>query len=890
MDGERLGRAALDQRVADLESDLHETRDELAATSEILAILAGTSSAPEDVFGAIVGHARTLCRSDIAQIHLLREGAYRLERAIGLSSEFIDLSEVKPVTTDRTSLIGRVSLDRTTQQIEDVLADREYDRPDFQQLGGYRTIMGAPMIVSDEVVGVLSVWRTTVAPFDARTCSLLTTFAAQGALAVRNVELLGAIEARSTELGRRVDQLEALSEVGDVVSSSLDVDEVLGAVVDLAVELSDADGGSLLEFDSDTNLFTVRMVAQRSGGAVPDLETSRIHLDETLVGRACRERRPMQVADLADARADGQSDRLRDEHLAVLRRAGWRSVAVVPLIRSDRLLGALVVRRLSPGRFGDDVCALLQAFANQSAIALGNAQLYRELERQSGELAEASRHKSEFLASMSHELRTPLNAVIGFSEVLLERMFGEINDRQEDYLRDILSSGRHLLALLNDILDLSKVEAGQMELDRSHFSAGDAIGYALAMVRERAARQRIALRTAIEDDVGTIIADELRFKQVLLNLLSNAVKFTPEGGTVEVGARRVGARLEVTVSDTGIGVSVADQDRIFHSFQQGTRGVRNAEGTGLGLTLTKRIVELHGGEVWLHSELGHGSTFGFAVPTGEPQARSGPSGTRSSVAGDDRPTVVVIEDDPSSAELLSVYLEAAGLRPVVVGSGTKGLAVVRELEPDVVVLDIRLPGMDGWDVLARIRGEPDLADTPVVVVSVLPDRRRGMALGASDYLVKPVSREVLLGALRRLLPLPSDRPERRVAVIVDDDRAAAELAALSLEPAGWAVHTCQRADEVFALVHDTDPSVVIVDLLMPEMDGFELIDRLRSDPSTAAVPIVVLTAVTLSPAQRALLEGRIEFVTSKNATELRLLADRLSEASGTRHASGPGHR
>ena len=446
------------------------------------------------------------------------------------------------------------------------------------------------------------------------------------------------------------------------------------------------------------------------------------------------------------------------------------------------------------------------------------------------------------------------------------------------------------MALLNDILDLSKVEAGQMELDRSHFSAGDAIGYALAMVRERAARQRIALRTAIEDDVGTIIADELRFKQVLLNLLSNAVKFTPEGGTVEVGARRVGARLEVTVSDTGIGVSVADQDRIFHSFQQGTRGVRNAEGTGLGLTLTKRIVELHGGEVWLHSELGHGSTFGFAVPTGEPQARSGPSGTRSSVAGDDRPTVVVIEDDPSSAELLSVYLEAAGLRPVVVGSGTEGLAVVRELEPDVVVLDIRLPGMDGWDVLARIRGEPDLADTPVVVVSVLPDRRRGMALGASDYLVKPVSREVLLGALRRLLPLPSDRPERRVAVIVDDDRAAAELAALSLEPAGWAVHTCQRADEVFALVHDTDPSVVIVDLLMPEMDGFELIDRLRSDPSTAAVPIVVLTAVTLSPAQRALLEGRIEFVTSKNATELGVLAERLSGRPARATPTGTGDR
>jgi len=872
--------------------ELRETRDQLAATSEILAILAASSAAPEDVFGAIVERARTLCRADIAQIHLNRDGAFHLTRAVGLSEEFLDLSAAKPTKRNRNTLIGRVALDRSTQQIEDVLADPEYDRPEFQRLGGYRTILGAPMLVDGEVVGVLSVWRTTVSPFDERVVTLLTTFAAQGALAVRNVQLMRSLEARSQELTRRVDQLEALSEVGEAVSSSLDADEVLATIVDHAVQMSGARGGSLVDYDEDTGLFSVRAATGTTADVLQALRDSRIHIDETLIGRACRERGPVQVEDLATAELDA--------HLSILYAAGWRSVVVVPLIRWDRIVGALVVRRKAPGGFSDETCDLLEAFASQSAIALTNARIHRQLEVQSAELAEASRHKSEFLASMSHELRTPLNAVIGFSEVLLERMFGELNERQEDYLRDILSSGRHLLALLNDVLDLSKVEAGQMELDRTDFPVEPAIQYALSMVRERALDHRIALRTEIHPGLGLLNADELRFTQVLLNLISNAVKFTPDGGSVVVAATRLPDSLEVTVSDTGVGIAITEQERIFDSFQQGSRSARKVEGTGLGLTLTRRIVELHGGQLWVRSELGHGSTFGFSLPTvlasaeprptgdqhhtqpgqGEESGEGREGGPDGAQGGEDgRPTAVIIEDDPSSAELLSLHLAAAGLRTVVLSDGRAGLRAVQELHPDVVVLDIRLPGMDGWDVLAAIKSDPLVAATPVVVVSVLPDRSRGIAFGASDYLVKPVTREDLLEALGRLVPVRTAQSGRRVAVIVDDDSAALELARLALEPAGWTLHTCTQADEVFRLVRESRPSVVLVDLLMPDMDGFEVVDRLRGDPVTASVPIVVLTSKTLTASDRRTLEGRIEFVTSKNAVDLGLLASRLSEVS-----------
>jgi CheY-like chemotaxis protein/two-component sensor histidine kinase len=352
----------------------------------------------------------------------------------------------------------------------------------------------------------------------------------------------------------------------------------------------------------------------------------------------------------------------------------------------------------------------------------------------------ASRHKSEFLASMSHELRTPLNAVLGFSEVLLERMFGDINERQEEYLRDIHGSGQHLLELLNEILDLSKVEAGRMELDYTRFDLRDLLEGAVLMLRERAATRRIDLRVEVEPGVADVYSDALRLKQVVLNLLTNAVKFTGEEGSIQVRARRVGPQFHVFVSDTGIGVPEQDRDRIFESFQQGGRGASREEGTGLGLTLSRRIVELLGGRLWLDSEVGVGSTFTFSLPA---QLEPSGGGQPSRPAAD----VVVIEDDRASLDLFTAYLSGADVRITAARDAASGLGAVRQERPAAVILDIRLPDMDGWGVLEALKADPATRSIPVVVVSMVDEPARGADLGAAAYLVKPVSRRDLLDAL-----------------------------------------------------------------------------------------------------------------------------------------------
>ena len=299
----------------------------------------------------------------------------------------------------------------------------------------------------------------------------------------------------------------------------------------------------------------------------------------------------------------------------MLERFGFRASLAVPLLREDRIIGGLVVRRKSTGEFRPEVIELLKTFATQSVLAIQNARLFREIEEKSRQIEAANRHKSEFLANMSHELRTPLNAIIGFSEVLGERLFGELNEKQAEYTDDILSSGRHLLSLINEILDLSKVEAGRMELELATFDLPLAIDNARTFVRERATKHGINLDVTVDERLGDFVGDERKIKQILLNLLSNAVKFTPEGGRIGINARQADGSVEISVSDTGIGIAPEDQPKIFEEFRQvGSDYAHKIEGTGLGLTLAKKFVELHGGRIWVESEVGKGSTFSFTLP------------------------------------------------------------------------------------------------------------------------------------------------------------------------------------------------------------------------------------------------------------------------------------
>jgi CheY-like chemotaxis protein len=331
-------------------------------------------------------------------------------------------------------------------------------------------------------------------------------------------------------------------------------------------------------------------------------------------------------------------------------------------------------------------------------------------------------------------------------------MFGDLNDRQDEYLRDILGSGQHLLELLNDVLDLSKVEAGRMELNRSTFGVREAIEYSLSMVRERAQQRSITVDYIITDGVQELFADRLRITQVIVNLVSNAVKFTPSGGRVSVTATTDGSEAAISVSDSGPGVPAEDRERIFESFQQGGRGADREEGTGLGLTLSRRIVELHNGRMWLDTELGAGSTFGFAIPV---LTAPGGSSTSEAAEATNGSVVVVIDDDPGAMELLTLYLHSAALTVVGAGTGTAGLHLTRQLGPVAVVLDIRLPDMDGWELLSTLKRDPVTMNVPVLIVSVVDERAQGLLLGAADYLVKPVGRDLVLGSLARIGVLPA---------------------------------------------------------------------------------------------------------------------------------------
>jgi signal transduction histidine kinase/DNA-binding response OmpR family regulator len=869
------GMAAEIERLGD---ELAGAREQLTATSEVLAVIGRSASDLKAVLETVVESARKLCGADVGLVFLVDGDRYRFAYGSGMTSEYRELVTNNPVLLDRGSLAGRVGLDRRATQITDVLADPDYGRGDTQRAAGYRTIMGVPMLLNDEVVGVLSLWRNHVDPFSDRAVEVLTTFAAQAALAVRTVDLVRALESRTHELAHKVNQLEALGAVGQGVSSSLNLMEVLTTIIMQAVVMSGTDGGSIYEFDEDAKEFRIRTACGTSPEVLDALRRTRIGLEDTFLGKAAKKGHSMGLPDLLDAPLD--------PHLSVLAEGGWRSLVAVPMLREGRIVGALVVRRHTPGHLPDEVSDLLESFASQSALALINAQLYRRLERQSAALEVASRHKSEFLASMSHELRTPLNAIIGFSEVLLERMFGELNERQDDYLRDIWSSGKHLLELLNDILDLSKIEAGQMVLNHSQFAVGKSLEYCLSLVREQAIRQRIHLSLEVDPEVGLLDADRLRFRQVVLNLLSNAVKFTSEEGRVEVHASIQGQDLVVTVADTGVGVAAEDCERIFDSFQQGTRPSGQAEGTGLGLTLSKRIVELHGGRIWVESDAGKGSTFGFALRAGsdEPALTSVPqAGIDSSLtmepAPSPGPTVVVVEDDRQSFDLLRAYLEAAGVRVVGARDGEEGLDTVRRLSPAGVILDILLPGIDGWEVLAQLRADPRTARIPVIVVSMLDDRGRGFALGAAEYLVKPVGKEQLLAAVYRAAAMPE---RKRTVVAIDDDPLAIQLARVNLEPAGWTVLGAASGQEGLALVRERQPSVVLLDLLMPGMDGFEVVEALRAEPGTKTIPVVILTSKSMTQQDKQRLKGRITYVARKTEFDLSGLAGLLRWASTSR--------
>jgi len=411
---------------------------------------------------------------------------------------------------------------------------------------------------------------------------------------------------RTLELARSVEELKALGEVSQAVSSTLDLETVLSSIVRHAVQLSKADAGTIYEFDETKQVFLPRINYGVSQEFIEALRESRLHVgDATVIGQAGINRSPVQIPDLED---------VPDYPLPYVKQAGFRAVLALPLLREDQLIGGLIVRRKASGEFPPQVLDLLQTFAAQSVLAIHNARLFREIEEKGRELEVANKHKSEFLANMSHELRTPLNAILGYTELILDSIYGEVPEKIQEVLQRVEKNGRHLLGLINNVLDLSKIEAGQLTLSLSDYSMGHVVQTALTSVESLAEEKKLALKVMIPTDLPTGKGDEQRIAQVLLNLLGNAIKFT-ENGEVRVEVSVSSETFLVSVSDTGPGLSKTDQNKIFEEFHQADRSsTREKGGTGLGLSIAKRIVEMHGGRIWVESNPGKGSTFRFTLP------------------------------------------------------------------------------------------------------------------------------------------------------------------------------------------------------------------------------------------------------------------------------------
>ena len=583
-----------------------------------------------------------------------------------------------------------------------------------------------------------------------------------------------------------------------------------------------------------------------------------------------------------------------EDRLARLARAvGAPYVSVLPFELAGGDPGALVLLRERPSLFAADDHAILTAligrarvFAERSEAMKQEAALTQRLSATVQALEQAGQAKSDFLASMSHELRTPLSAIIGFSALMRdEPLDGDRRSVPDEWIEHVRRGGDHLLALINDVLDLTKIEAGRIELAREPFDLATALAESVEGLRPLADRKGV--RMVLDAHAGTISADRGRLRQIVYNLLSNAIKFTPEGGLVAVEARWHGSEARIAVTDTGVGIAAEDLDRIFEEFRQvGDLKAREA-GTGLGLALSRRLVEAHAGLMSVTSTLDSGSRFEVVLPDSLVPEAAPESAPLSAAPAHPGSTVLVIEDDPGAVRLLRTYLEGEGYSVEVATDGEAGIAAARANPPGAIILDVLLPGIDGWEVLRRLKIDPGLRDVPVMVATVVDERNVAMNLGAVDYFVKPVRRDALLARLATYT-FTTKVKERNIRVLViDDERIARDLVANALRPEGFEVITAASGPEGLALAHERPPDLIICDLVMPEMDGFEVVNRLAESDMPKDVPILILTGQDLTPADRERLNGKVAAVMAKDGDPRPALANwlrRAAAASGRRSA------
>jgi signal transduction histidine kinase/DNA-binding response OmpR family regulator len=845
-------------KTARLTRELSEALQQQAATADVLKAISRSTFDLQTVLDVLVESATRLCDADMAAIVRQKGSSYQHAATYGMPPEFDAFMVGRPISLGRETVTGRAVDERKIMHIPDVLADPDYAMIDTQRVGGYRAIVGVPLLRSGHPIGVIVLMRREPRPFTDKQIELATTFADQAVIAIENVRLFDEVQARTRELSQSVGELRALGEVTQAVNSTLDLETVLTTIVAKATQLSGTEAGAIYVFDEAQREFRLRATYGMSEELIAAIADQHAALSNA-VSEAAGQGEPVQVADLQNEPPSMVND--------IIMKAGYRARLLVPLIGSGQTVGALVVRRLQSGEFSKSTIELVKTFAAQSVQAIQNARLFAEIEDKSRQLAEASQHKSQFLANMSHELRTPLNAIIGVTEMLQEDARDLKREDEIEPLTRVLNAGRHLLALINDILDLSKIEAGKMDLYFEEFRIDSLIDDVVKTIETLAAKNNNRLVVDCQPEIGVMQADQTRVRQAMLNLLSNANKFT-ERGTVTVRAERHQESgrdwISIAVSDTGIGMTPEQMGKLFQEFSQADSSTtRKYGGTGLGLAISRRFSQLMEGDITVESELGRGSTFTIRLPasaagdapTTVHKAAPAPS---VKIGLSNEPLVLIIDDDATVRDVVGRFLEREGFSIAKADGGKEGLRMARELHPAAVTLDIAMPDLDGWTVLAAIKGDPDLVDLPVVLMTIVDEKKRGYALGATDYLVKPVDRQKLVDVLHAVCG-----PAGRRLLMVDDDDLERRQMRAALEQQGWTVTEAGDGLDALARLNEGQPDVIVLDLMMPEMDGFEFLEEMRRKAEWRAIPVVVVTARDLTDADRLRLNGNIERIIQK---------------------------
>jgi len=844
--------------------DLTEALEQQTATSKILEAISSSHTDAQPVFDMIAESAVRLCHGQQSAVTRFDGELIHLTSSSGFTGTALQAyKDTYPRPPGGGSSTSRAILGGTIVHIPDVDADPDYDQSvlNAAKKAKLRSAISVPMLRDGRPVGTITVARALPEAFPDAQIELLKTFAEQALIAIENVELFQELQARTSELARSVQDLQALAEVSQTISANLDLETVLTTIVTHAVQLTKTDAGTIYEFDEAEQVFLPRANHGITGKVIESLRKSRQRVgDKSGIGQSSATRKPFQIPDLLKA---------PDYPMLAVQKAGFRALLAVPLLREERIIGGIVVRRKTAGEFSRETLDLLQTFAAQSALTIQNARLFQEIQEKGWELKIASQHKSQFVANMSHELRTPLNAIIGYSEMLQE----EAEDLgQEEFLPDLRNihvAGKHLLSLINDILDLSKIEAGKMELFFEHFDVASMVRDTVTTIQPLVEENANNLQVDFQDDQSAMHADLTKVRQALFNLLSNACKFTDRGTiTLNVSKESINGSpwLRFRVSDTGIGMTPEQVDKLFQAFSQADASTtRQYGGTGLGLAISRKFCQMMGGDITVESIFGEGSTFTIRLPAEVHELESTPPPREVEMPARVTPvlegalTVLVIDDDPTVRDLMQRFLSKEGLRVVAAADGKEGLRLAKELRPDAITLDVLMPGMDGWAVLTALKADSALTEIPVIMVTIADEKQAGYALGVADYLTKPIDWKRLTAILHNY---KSADATRRVLVVEDDARMR-KMLRTRLEKQGWTVIESENGRVALERMADGQPDLILLDLMMPEMDGFQFVEQVRTREGWRSIPIIVITAKDLNEEDRQRLNGYVEGILQK---------------------------